>query len=95
MRGEHRLTRSELALEFSEIFNELDSEDFGELIDKIATIDLQDEARESEDLLGRVYEYFVGKFASAEGKSGGEFYTPQCVVRLLVSMLAPGEGDRI
>ena len=74
---------------------ELDKRRLGELIDKIASIDLQDEARESEDLLGRVYEYFVGKFASAEGKSGGEFYTPQCVVRLLVSMLAPGEGDRI
>jgi type I restriction enzyme M protein len=74
---------------------ELDKRRLGELIDKIATIELQDESHKSEDLLGRVYEYFVGKFASAEGKSGGEFYTPQCVVRLLVSMLAPGEGDRI
>ncbi len=46
-------------------------------------------------MLGRVYEYFVGKFASAEGKSGGEFYTPQCIVRLLVSMLQPSDGDRI
>ena len=74
---------------------ELDKRRLGELIDKIATIDLQGEERESEDLLGRVYEYFVGKFASAEGKSGGEFYTPQCIVRLLVSMLAPDENDRI
>lgn len=74
---------------------QLDKRRLGELIDAISRIDLQGDARESEDLLGRVYEYFVGKFASQEGKSGGEFYTPQCIVRLLVSMLAPDEGDRI
>ncbi|MCP4834639.1 MAG: SAM-dependent DNA methyltransferase, partial [Phycisphaera sp.] len=74
---------------------ELDKRRLGELIDKIATIELHDDEKKSEDLLGRVYEYFVGKFASAEGKSGGEFYTPQCIVRLLVSMLAPDENDRI
>ena len=43
----------------------------------------------SKDVLGRVYEYFLGKFASAEGKGGGEFYTPQCVVQVLVAMLEP------
>ncbi len=46
----------------------------------------------SVDLLGRVYEYFLGQFASAEGKKGGQFYTPQSVVRLLVEMLAPSKG---
>jgi type I restriction enzyme M protein len=46
----------------------------------------------SVDLLGRVYEYFLGQFASAEGKKGGQFYTPQSVVRLLVEMLAPYKG---
>jgi type I restriction enzyme M protein len=43
-------------------------------------------------LLGRVYEYFLGRFASAEGKRGGEFYTPQCVDRVLVEMIAPYKG---
>ena len=46
----------------------------------------------SVDLLGRVYEYFLGRFASAEGKRGGEFYTPQCVDKLLVFMIAPYKG---
>ena len=74
---------------------QLDKRRLGELVDAVSEIDLVDEKRSSEDLLGRVYEYFVGKFASAEGKSGGEFYTPQCIVRLLVSMLQPSDGDRI
>ena len=43
-------------------------------------------------MFGRVYEYFLGKFASAEGKGGGEFYTPQCVVQVLVAMLEPYKG---
>src|SRR4029079_5609718 len=46
----------------------------------------------SVDLLGRVYEYFLTRFASAEGKNGGQFYTPSCVVRCLVEMLAPYKG---
>src|SRR6266550_5164592 len=46
----------------------------------------------SKDILGRVYEYFLSRFASAEGKKGGQFYTPQSVVRLLVEMLAPYKG---
>jgi type I restriction enzyme M protein len=49
----------------------------------------------SVDLLGRVYEYFLTRFASAEGKNGGQFYTPNCVVRLLVEMLAPHPNSRI
>jgi type I restriction enzyme M protein len=51
-----------------------------------------DKASRSKDILGRVYEYFLGQFASAEGKKGGQFYTPQSVVRLLVEMLAPYKG---
>ena len=46
----------------------------------------------AQDVLGRVYEYFLSRFASAEGKNGGEFYTPRCVVRLLVEMLEPYSG---
>jgi type I restriction enzyme M protein len=61
----------------------------GELIDLISTIGLGDKENRSKDILGRVYEYFLSQFASAEGKKGGQFYTPQCVVRLLVEMLAP------
>ena len=75
----------------------LDKQRLGELIDVIATIELT-AAREGEkthrsvDLLGRVYEYFLTRFASAEGKNGGQFYTPSCVVRCLVEMLAPYKG---
>jgi type I restriction enzyme M protein len=62
------------------------------LIDLIGTIGLGDKESRSKDILGRVYEYFLGKFASAEGKKGGEFYTPRCVVRLLVEMIEPFKG---
>jgi len=58
----------------------LDKQRLGELIDLIGTIGLGDQASRSKDILGRVYEYFLGRFASAEGKGGGEFYTPQAVV---------------
>jgi len=70
----------------------LDKQRLGELIDLIGTISLGDKASRSKDILGRVYEYFLGKFASAEGKKGGEFYTPRCVVRLLVEMIEPFKG---
>jgi type I restriction enzyme M protein len=70
----------------------LDKLRLGELIDLIATIGLGDKANRSRDVLGRVYEYFLGQFASAEGKKGGQFYTPQCVVRVLVTMLSPYKG---
>ena len=73
----------------------LDKRRLGELIDLIATIGLGDAANRSKDILGRVYEYFLGQFASAEGKKGGEFYTPRSVVRLLVEMLAPHDRARI
>ena len=70
----------------------LDKQRLGELIDLIGTIALGDSENRSKDLLGRVYEYFLSEFASAEGKKGGQFYTPRCVVRVLVEMLAPYKG---
>jgi type I restriction enzyme M protein len=64
----------------------------GELIDLISGIALGSESDKSKDILGRVYEYFLGQFAGAEGKRGGEFYTPRSVVRVLVEMLEPYSG---
>ena len=80
----------------------LDKQRLGELIDVIAKIELTasresgasegEQTHRSVDLLGRVYEYFLTRFASAEGKNGGQFYTPSCVVRCLVEMLEPYKG---
>jgi type I restriction enzyme M protein len=70
----------------------LDKTRLGELINLIGTIGLGDKANRSRDVLGRVYEYFLTQFAAAEGKNGGQFYTPRGVVRLLVEMLAPYKG---
>jgi type I restriction enzyme M protein len=70
----------------------LDKRRLGELIDLIGTIGLGDKENRSKDILGRVYEYFLSQFASAEGKKGGEFYTPRCIVRLLVEMIEPYKG---
>lgn len=64
----------------------------GELIDLISGIGMAEETDRSRDILGRVYEYFLGGFAGSEGKRGGEFYTPRSVVRLLVEMLEPYKG---
>jgi type I restriction enzyme M protein len=64
----------------------------GELIDLIGNIGFNEPGQNSKDLLGRVYEYFLGMFADAEGKRGGQFYTPESIVRLLVEMLAPYQG---
>lgn len=63
----------------------------GELIDLISTIGFSD-TYDSSDLLGEVYEYFLGKFASAEGKKGGQYYTPSHVVKTLVAVLSPNSG---
>jgi len=71
---------------------DLNKQQLGEVIDLIATIGLGDKESRSKDILGRVYEYFLSQFASAEGKKGGQFYTPRCVVQLLVEMLAPYKG---
>jgi type I restriction enzyme M protein len=70
----------------------LDKQSLGGVIDLISTIGLGDAESRAKDILGRVYEYFLGQFASAEGKKGGQFYTPRCVVQLLVEMLAPWKG---
>lgn len=70
----------------------LDKAALGGLIDLIGNIALGDAAAKSKDLLGRVYEYFLGEFANAEGKKGGQFYTPKSIVRLMVEMIAPYKG---
>lgn len=70
----------------------LDKQSLGGLIDLIGTIALGDSVSKSSDILGQVYEYFLGQFALAEGKKGGQFYTPRSVVQLLVEMLEPYEG---
>jgi len=71
---------------------DLNKQRLGELIDLIGTIGFNQEGHEAKDLLGRVYEYFLGQFADAEGKSGGQFYTPASIVKLLVGMLEPYNG---
>jgi type I restriction enzyme M protein len=70
----------------------LDKARLGQLIDLISNIKVGDQEARAKDVLGRVYEYFLAQFASAEGKKGGEFYTPRCVVKLLVEMLEPYRG---
>ena len=70
----------------------LDKHRLGELIDLIGNIGLGDKESRSKDILGRVYEYFLGQFAAAEGKKGGQFYTARCVVKLLVEMIEPYKG---
>lgn len=64
----------------------------GELVDLISTIGFGDDANKARDLLGQVYEYFLGQFASAEGKKGGQFYTPASIVKTLVAVLNPHHG---
>jgi type I restriction enzyme M protein len=70
----------------------LDKQRLGELIDLVGTIGLGDKESRSKDILGRVYEYFLGQFADAEGKKGGQFYTPRSIVQLLVAMIEPFKG---
>ncbi len=70
----------------------LDKAALGGLIDLIGNVGISTEAEESKDILGRVYEYFLGQFASAEGKKGGQFYTPKSIVRLMVEMTEPYHG---
>ena len=70
----------------------LNKQRLGELMDLIGTIGLGDKESRSKDILGRTYEYFIGQFADAEGKKGGQFYTPRSIVQLLVEMLEPYKG---
>ena len=71
---------------------ELNKQRLGELIDLIGTIGFNQSGHKAKDLLGRVYEYFLGQFADAEGKKGGQFYTPASIVKVLVAMLEPYHG---
>jgi len=71
---------------------DLDKQRLGELMDLISGIGFGESREQGLDLLGRVYEYFIGMFADAEGKNAGQFYTPRCIVRLLVEMIEPFEG---
>lgn len=70
----------------------LDKLKLGELVDLIGDIGLGSKDNQSKDILGRVYEYFLGEFASAEGKKGGQFYTPRSIVKLLVEIIRPFKG---
>jgi type I restriction enzyme M protein len=70
----------------------LDKTSLGGLIDLIGNISLGDTVSKSKDILGRVYEYFLGEFANAEGKKGGQFYTPKSIVRIMVEMIEPYHG---
>ncbi len=71
---------------------DLDKRMLGELVDLVSKIGLGDRESKQKDILGRIYEYFLSKFASAEGKLGGQFYTPACIVKLLVEMIEPTKG---
>jgi len=71
---------------------QIDQSKLGELIDLIATIPFKHASLSSKDILGHVYEYFLGQFALAEGKKGGQFYTPKSIVSLIVQMLEPFKG---
>ncbi|KMQ83059.1 type i dna methyltransferase m subunit [Lasius niger] len=74
----------------------LDQSMIGGLVEQFTNdIKPQKKGQSTRDLLGQVYEYFLGEFAGKEGKRGGEFYTPRCVVQLLVEMLSPEKGERI
>ncbi|WPO77793.1 class I SAM-dependent DNA methyltransferase [Flavobacterium sp. KACC 22761] len=71
---------------------DLDKQRLGELLDLISSIGFGGDGHKGKDLLGQVYEYFLGMFADAEGKNGGQFYTPQSIVKVLVDMLEPYKG---
>jgi type I restriction enzyme M protein len=70
----------------------LDKQSLGGLVDLVSNVSLHEEAKSSKDLLGRVYEYFLGEFALAEGKKGGQFYTPKSIVKTMVEMIEPYNG---
>ncbi len=74
---------------------QLESHILGELVNIFSGINFDHDENKEKDMLGRVYEYFLGQFASAEGKRGGEFFTPRSLVRLLVEILEPFENSRV
>jgi len=71
----------------------LDKRHLGELIRLIGSIKFSDREYRNRDMLGRIYEYFLGQFALAEGRKGGQFYTPPSVEKLLVEMIEPYKGS--
>lgn len=71
---------------------ELDKRILGEIVDLFTNINVGGTIAREKDILGRVYEYFLGKFAANEGKGGGEFYTPKSIVTLMVEMIEPYKG---
>ena len=70
----------------------IDPLNLGQLIDEFSNIDIEEAKGRSQDILGHVFEYFLGQFGLAEGRKGGQFYTPRSVVKLLVEMLQPDKG---
>jgi type I restriction enzyme M protein len=88
--GENQSLRGVLPRDYTR--EALDKSRLGELVDLVSNITVGDRQARSSDVLGRVYEYFLGQFASAEGRRGGEFYTAASVVRLLVEMIEPFNG---
>ena len=91
--NENPLLKGVLPKEYAK--ENLDKQSLGGLIDLIGTIPIGDTEAKAKDVLGRVYEYFLGNFALEEGKKGGQFYTPTCLVNLLVAMLEPYEGPNM
>ena len=87
---ENRQLKGILFQEYSK--ESLNKRRLGELIDIIGNIGLGSSENKSKDILGRVYEYFLGQFANAEGKKGGQFYTPRSIVKVLVEMIEPYKG---
>lgn len=73
----------------------LDSSVLGELVNIFSRISFDHDFDREKDILGRIYEYFLGQFASSEGKRGGEFFTPRSIVKLLVEILEPYENARV
>jgi len=76
----------------AEVQKQLPDGKLGELVDLVSTIGFGENINNARDVLGQVYEYFLGQFASAEGKKGGQFYTPASIVKTLVAVLAPHQG---
>jgi type I restriction enzyme M protein len=95
--GEIERANEELRGVLPKVFNRpgVDERRLAELVDLIGKLGFGDQADHARDLLGHVYEYCLGRFAAAEGRRGGEFYTPQSVVRLLVEVLEPAPGSRV
>ena len=71
---------------------EIDKTRLGELVTLFTNLEIGTDRAKEVDMLGRVYEYFLGQFASKDGQKGGEFYTPACIVKTMVEMIEPYSG---